>query len=84
MKRQLFEETQIPLPHVAALRDVLIKERFRCKLKIPVFFALAPSARDYDVLPLPAQIIGLYFSIHPLRFVLKAALAGPQFIKHRF
>lgn len=83
VKWQLFEETEALPQHIWILQNIGMKERFRDKLKIFLFVGLVPSPDDYDALPLPAQITGLYFAIRPLRLALKLALASPQLLKYR-
>jgi hypothetical protein len=78
VKRQLFEETETPSPLIYALRDIQMKERRTDKLKIFLFVALVPSSHDYDAVPLPPQMSGLYFAIRPLRLVLTGALKRPH------
>jgi hypothetical protein len=76
VKWRLFDETEMPL-HIFALRNIVMKERLADKLKVFLFFALVPSPQDYDAVPLPPQISGLYFAIRPLRLALTVALRGP-------
>jgi len=58
---------------VLTLRTMQMRGRLSDKLKAFLFVALVPSSDDYDALPLPPQISGLYFAIRPSRL----ALGGP-------
>ena len=77
-KWRLFdEETKTPT-RIHALRRIAMQERLADKLTVFLWFALVPTPDDYDVVRLPLQISGLYFAIHPLRYVLMLALTGPR------
>jgi hypothetical protein len=60
-----------------------MQERLANKLKVFLWFALVPIPEDYDAVRLPPQISGLYFAIHPLRYALMVALAGPRLTEYR-
>ena len=71
---KLFEEP-IRRPKFRRAYDELeTKEILRDRMRILLFFAFVPTAKDYGILPLPEVMTALYYVIRPLRLTFEFLL----------
>jgi Uncharacterised nucleotidyltransferase len=84
VESQLFKETR----GSAGVENIyclfMARERIRDKIRVLLSVALMPTPSDYDALPLPAPLVGLYYIIRAVRLALLSRSWGPQLIKSIF